>query len=84
MKEPINTKRLEWQCRRGMLELDVMLIPFLKQFFDDLSENQQYLFEELLTHADPDIYTWIMGFGHCEHEPLLEIIELIRTKMKIA
>jgi antitoxin CptB len=77
-------KKLQWQCRRGMLELDVILSPFLEQYYQDLGENLQNSFEELLSEPDPDIYTWIMGFGACEKKELLPIIKEIRRKMKVA
>jgi antitoxin CptB len=84
MPQPINRKKLEWQCRRGMLELDVILLPFLSQYFEQLDESMQTGFVELLDFPDPDIYTWVMGFGDCEHQHLHSIIRSIRLKMKIA
>ncbi len=84
MSEQINRKKLEWQCRRGMLELDVILRPFLEQYFDSLNLQQQQAFVELLSFPDPDIYTWIMGFGDCEHQSLAEILAKIRELMKVA
>ena len=77
-------KQLKWQCRRGMLELDVILIPFLEEHFEGLNPGLQKAFVELLKEADPDIYTWIMGFGTCDNQALVEIIGLIRIKMAIA
>ena len=77
-------KKLAWQCRRGMLELDVILIPFLEKHFADLSSVQQDRFEQLLNEADPDLYTWIMGYGHPEKASQLEIVNIIRAKMAIA
>jgi len=77
-------KKLTWQCRRGMLELDVILIPFLEQHFSTLSKEYQNLFVELLEQPDPDLYTWIMGYGECDNKRLVPIIEQIREKMAIA
>ena len=77
-------KKLKWQCRRGMLELDVILFPFLEQHFEGLSLAEQESFVDLLKQADPDLYTWIMGYGHCEQVELLNIIQIIREKMSIA
>lgn len=74
-------KRLAWQCRRGMLELDVILIPFLEQHFSSLDKAEQLLFEQLLKHPDPDLYTWLMGYGECSHADLEPIITLVRKKM---
>ncbi len=77
-------KRLVWQCRRGMLELDVILQPFLNKYFDGLDSAQKASFSELLKQADPDLYTWIMGFGECQHVEFKDIISLIRKNMNIA
>ncbi|MCW8879543.1 MAG: succinate dehydrogenase assembly factor 2 [Kangiellaceae bacterium] len=79
----LKIKKLQWQCRRGMLELDVILIPFLDKHFSSLDLQSQAQFEELLTQPDPDLYTWIMGYGECEVEALQPIIATIREKMNI-
>jgi antitoxin CptB len=84
MTDTTLANQLKWQCRRGMLELDVILIPFLAEHFEALDQALQNSFAELLKQADPDLYTWIMGFGQCEHAELVEIIQLIRQKMSIA
>jgi antitoxin CptB len=83
MTEPSFKKRLAWQCRRGMLELDVILIPFLEQHFEALDSVQQDLFAELLQAADPDLYTWLMGFGQCPSAALADMVCLIQRKMLI-
>ncbi|MGX5174655.1 FAD assembly factor SdhE [Aliikangiella sp. IMCC44653] len=77
-------KQLAWQCRRGMLELDVVLIPFLERHFLDLNESQQALFKTLLGESDPDLYSWLMGFAKPSNTEYLAMIQLIQTKMKIA
>jgi len=76
-------RKLEWQCRRGMLELDVILAPFLAQHFSALDAKQQAAFVELLDQADPDLYTWIMGFGDCPHQHLQPILQSIRSKISV-
>lgn len=67
-----------------MLELDVILQPFLEQHFLSLIAEEQKAFVDLLTEADPDLYTWIMGFGECKNQALIGIIAIIRNKMSIA
>ena len=76
-------KKLVWQCRRGMLELDVVLIPFLENHFDSLTQEQQILFSELLAEADPDLYTWIMGYEKSDNHNLNTMIQIIRDKTGI-
>lgn len=72
-------KRLYWACRRGMLELDLMLIPFLKKEYPHLSPGEQQLFDELLHHTDPELYVWLTHQG-VPHDPkLAAIVQRIRT-----
>ena len=33
--------RVEWDCRRGMLELDKVIMPFYKQHFEQLNEHKK-------------------------------------------
>ena len=44
--------RLMWASRRGMLELDLMLQPFVEQHYDQLDQTDQLLFQELLELED--------------------------------
>jgi len=83
MTEVTLKTKLAWQCRRGMLELDVVLIPFLEKHFDSLSDEQQAIFTNLLKEADPDLYTWIMGYEKSTNEHFNVMIQLIRSKMGI-
>ncbi|WP_444997660.1 FAD assembly factor SdhE [Aliikangiella sp. IMCC44359] len=83
MVEPSLKTRLAWQCRRGMLELDVILIPFLEQYFDDLSHDEQRQFRELLKEADPDLYTWLMGYGESDNLELRHIVQHIKKVMQV-
>ena len=76
-------KKLTWQCRRGMLELDVVLIPFLEKHFDTLESDLQAVFSDLLKEADPDLYTWIMGYGKSENESFNQMITIIRDRIGI-
>ena len=83
MTDDITVAKLGWQCRRGMLELDVILEPFLNQHFAQLTAEMQALFERLLKEADPDLYTWLMGFGQAADPELQQMVKLIREQMKI-
>ncbi|MDQ8039160.1 MAG: succinate dehydrogenase assembly factor 2 [Rickettsiella sp.] len=51
-----NINRLRWQCRRGMLELDLLLIPFFDRYYLGLSASDKLLFERLLSYEDQDLY----------------------------
>ena len=53
--------RLRWACRRGMLELDVLLGNFLEEAFVRLPATEQNTFIELLNNQDPDLFMWLTG-----------------------
>lgn len=56
---PIQT--LRWRCRRGMLELELLLTPFLDHQYSSLSFPHQQDFINLLTLPDPDLYNYLIG-----------------------
>jgi antitoxin CptB len=61
MLNPINPARVRWGCRRGMLELDILLLPFFETKFQGLNLKQQTDFVRLLECTDPELYAWLMG-----------------------
>lgn len=69
-------RRLRWQCRRGLLELDLQLIRFLEQRYSSLTEQEQETFLQLLKQPDQTLLAWLQG----QQEPppdLKSIIEKI-------
>ncbi|MCM2130896.1 succinate dehydrogenase assembly factor 2 [Larsenimonas rhizosphaerae] len=58
--EEAQRKRLYWHSRRGMWELDLMLVPFLERRFDALSDDDQQLYVTLLAEEDQDLFMWLM------------------------
>ncbi|AAW86591.1 succinate dehydrogenase assembly factor 2 [Aliivibrio fischeri] len=59
--------RVKWACRRGMLELDVVIMPFFDECFEELTEAEQQAFVSLLECDDPDLFTWVMGHGRSDN-----------------
>ncbi len=55
------SRRIFWKCRRGMLELDLMLQKFFHQQFSYLSLEQQINFDYLLDEQDFILFGWILG-----------------------
>ena len=54
-------KRLRWKCRRGMLELDLILERILDQLYDELSATEKRLFEKILELPDPILHSLLTG-----------------------
>ena len=70
--------KINWQCRRGMLELDIIFQRFIKQSIDQLNEQQIVAVEALLNCPDPDLYAWLMGYEEPTEKEFLEIVSFIR------
>ena len=51
--------RLYWHSRRGMLELDLLLVPFAQQHVKHLTPAEQQLYKLLLVEEDQDLYSWL-------------------------
>ncbi len=61
--ETIDTEilQLRWQCRRGMLELDLMLGTFLDKAYASLTQTARADFRRLLEESDQTLYEWLVG-----------------------
>lgn len=70
--------RLRWACRRGMLELDILLTNFLEEAFLTLSDYDQMLFIQLLETNDQDLFLWLTGKEVSKNQDINIIIEKIR------
>lgn len=53
--------RLRWLCRRGMLELDAWLAPFLETHYPEASAELQSAFARLLDQDDMTLFDWFTG-----------------------
>lgn len=69
--------KINWHCRRGMLELDIILERFSKKYLNTLNNEQLIAFEKLLESTDPDIYAWLMGYEKPTQQEIKEIVAYI-------
>jgi len=76
----IDRGRIRWQCRRALLELDLVFTRFFEKHFDSLSENQLADLQDMLKCEDHDIWGMINGSMPCINERWREMIELLREK----
>ncbi len=79
-----NKAKLKWACRRGMLELDVLLANFLEKSYSQLSDEEKHLFIRLLNCSDPEIFAWLMGHETPVDPDLLKITHIIRRHARSA
>ncbi len=59
----INAQRIYWHSRRGMLELDLLLMPFAREVFPQLNADDQLLYQDLLAEEDQDLFVWLLERG---------------------
>lgn len=52
--------RLRWQCRRGMRELDELLLRYLEECYEEDSDVDKAAFREVLTLADPELNAYLL------------------------
>ena len=69
--------QLYWRSRRGMLELDLQLQPFLEQSFFSLEENEKEGYEKLLLEEDWQIYDWLRGVTTPVDEDIALVVDKI-------
>lgn len=55
------TAQLRWQCRRGMRELDQLLVRYLDVYYDAASDREKSAFQTLLTLPDPELAGYLLG-----------------------
>ncbi|KPK07431.1 MAG: hypothetical protein AMJ64_06700 [Betaproteobacteria bacterium SG8_39] len=53
--------RLKWKCRRGLLELDLVLERFVQREGKTLSEGDVAMLGELLDQPDNDLWDLVIG-----------------------
>lgn len=69
--------RLVWRCRRGMREMDILLLDYLDTHYDNATVEDQNTFEDLLEENDLDILSWILGKTSPD-EKYIKLIKVIR------
>jgi antitoxin CptB len=72
-------RRLRWQCRRGMLELDVALLRFLDEDYSSLDTLEQATFSRLLEAQDQTLHGWLMGRDQPEEADVQQLVARIRA-----
>ncbi len=71
-------ERVRWQCRRGMLELDLLLGSAFERYYDHFSETERDLFEELLALEDTTLLACLQGTEDPQSLELKRLVEKIQ------
>lgn len=82
MSAEVEKKRLYWHSRRGMLELDVLLVPFLDEVYSDLAPDDQDRYRRLLECEDQDMFGWFMQRNEPDDPDLQRIVRIILERVQ--
>ena len=77
--DQMNKSRLYWRCRRGMLELDLLLRQFLDCGYDGIDESSQQAFNLLLDYPDAVLFDLLFGRTVAADQEIARVIQSIRT-----
>ncbi len=76
--------RMRWASRRGMLELDLVLEPFVTARYAELDDLDRQRFQRLMTCEDQDLFAWFLRRQQPDDEELAAIVskvlEFARTR----
>jgi antitoxin CptB len=76
-RQEVDIARLRWACRRGMLELDLLLLPFLEHRYRYLSTTDQRDFMNLLSCTDQELFSWLVHQQSSINTDLHAIVALV-------
>jgi antitoxin CptB len=74
-KTPVNYR---WQCRRGMLELDLLLNNFVDKKVDNLNATQKQTFELLLSYPDQTLLDLLLGNSVSSDSSIANLVRQIQ------
>jgi len=70
---------LRWRCRRGMLELDLLLNQFVNTDYVHLNEQETTLFHQLLDYPDPLLFDLLLGHMPSTDRNISQLVSRIRN-----
>ena len=71
-------RRLRWRCRRGMRELDQLMLRYLEGPWATDSEASRAVFLRLLDTEDDKLWRWFMGYEATDDVDIASLVQRIR------
>ena len=76
--EDIAKRKIRFQTRRGLLELDLIFGRFMEKEFEHLSDQELSEFSEILEFQDQELLALIYGHSATDKKHLIPMLEKIR------
>lgn len=74
---PSNAK-LAWMCRRGLLELDLILQKIVKEQYADWNDDEKLLFCDFLDTPDTQLLRYLLGqdsISSSDNTPMARLLQ---------
>jgi len=71
-------RELRWRCRRGMRELDALLIAWMDGHWGSADDEMRSAFADLLESEDDQLWNWLLGRSKPPRLDLKRIVDEIR------
>jgi antitoxin CptB len=78
--ESLNVNQLKWRCRRGIKEVELLLIPYFDTYFDQLSITGKKIFTEILQEDDVVLFEWFTQRAEPSDPQLAKMVYAMITK----
>ena len=69
--------RIYWASRRGMLELDLVLMPFAEKPLRELAPADQQRYIRLLESEDTELFAWFLQRQRPQDPELAAIVDIV-------
>lgn len=67
--------RLRWQCRRGMKELDALLVAYLERRYENADATEKSAFATFLTLPDPVLVDYLLNRKQPEDPAIAHVVQ---------
>lgn len=82
MPEDVNS-HLRWRCRRGMLELDILLNEFINKHYKQLDAAQKQTLDQVLDYPDQLLFDLFLGHMQSSDLQVADLVQTIRQSATV-
>lgn len=75
----LEQRRIIYQARRGLKELDFYLDPYVKELYLAADTEEQATFAKLLSHEDPDLLDYFTNQARPDDDAVWQLVEQIKS-----
>ena len=72
-------RRMEWRCRRGMLEMDLLFVDFVSRHLPDLNQAQITALDKLLDLPDNALWNLVSEGEEVGDLPTAQVLTMLRN-----